>query len=498
MRRPWMQLGREAAKPSADMAEGHDAMTQCHFNADASLRLRLSPRPCHPLHSPSAQAAPTASKRCRQRYTRASPSPNTTLIRLWTASEPIELTSDDEPNPSPPKRKRKRGRTSSLTDVIDLCADDREVAPRPPRKSRKSAPRKDEVIVLLSSDNEEPNSKAVNNGHSQAASLPPIEILHPEESDFATDTANASEQPELLAPQIGSSPASPVAESPSDKHTTEVLPDEDRRTSGPLQHIYNEAFQNTSQSNEMDICSPVFSWKARPKPNQNCEPRHLPLSNPPLLTPSFFKRIQNALSAPQKPTSSVQNDLPKGSPPNLRPPTPPVKSDLVPATSSNATSEVGERGSPSQTSTILDKPMPQKSLPECVTAVKEITEDNPLGISPAEVVEAGALRTASPPSPVKEVTPSAAPQSEVTAQLSTYNGHDTSSTIDVAHQSSSTSSPKNMTTSKIEPTASWQKINGFGRSEADIQEIEAMLLPEASDDMTDEELLAMGLCYPEY
>lgn len=55
-----------------------------------------------------------------------------------------------------------------------------------------------------------------------------------------------------------------------------------------------------------------------------------------------------------------------------------------------------------------------------------------------------------------------------------------------------------MTTSKIEPTASWQKINGFGRSEADIQEIEAMLLPEASDDMTDEELLAMGLCYPEY
>lgn len=364
--------------------------------------------------------------------------------------------------------------------------------------------------MLLSSDNDEPpascskpsSSKTMNgdrNSFSPAPSMPPIEILRPEENDFAPDTGNASgEQPELPTPQMGSSPASPMADvheaqSPTDRQAKGVLPDEDGMTSGPLQHIYNEAFQKKSQCEEADPPSPVFSWKIRSKPIQVCEPRPLPSSNPPLLTPGFFKRVREALAVPQNPTTSVQNDRVKGSSLDLQRSTAAVKCDPVPFTPSSVTPEVGERECPKLLSPELS---PRRSQAECVIAVEEITEDNnPPEFSPHEVVEAGALHTASPSSPVKEPSPSKTPQSEFTEQANIFNVHETTNAT--SEISPSAPSPKSMTTSKTVPTDS-QQTNAFGPSEAEIQEIEAMLLPETSNDITDEELLAVGLCYPEY
>ncbi|KAF9454811.1 hypothetical protein P691DRAFT_783908 [Macrolepiota fuliginosa MF-IS2] len=480
------------------------------------------------------------------------------------AASPIELTSEDE---HPPRNVTKNNRRPPPTDVIDLCSDE-ETTPKPPRftqKPKSRPPRDEDIIVLLDSDDEPPpdlpgpgpskhvrlpeNNTPVNGSGtwdrridttilSQETS--PVVISresktpaspHPIFQEAAQPTSpNSSISPPHLASvhEVSELLASPI------NHVNGPQSDDNEPT-GPLQDIYDQALRNAHSDEETNFPRSAFSSRIRSKSHSTMKiPQHGAFSwnspLPPLLTPSFFTRLQQAPVAPQRTTTpEIGDDSP---PPLISPP----RATTVKPGSRGTTPKPHSPERHVKSRSRTPQPPPSLDDPETMDIDEATNVIAPTeGVSEAAAVSpeastplANKIPSPSPPPPPPLTTvattsqcPSPSPLLQEEKETASHRQNSTEETHTTLPPNDSSTPPTCTYLIPHSPAASSVPPHSLGQlglkfpkqdildtqmgdvepgsSYLDMQEIADMLLPKSpnANGLTDEELIAIGLCYPE-
>lgn len=462
-------------------------------------------------------------------------------------------------------------------DVIDLCSDAEET-PRPPRFTQKTQsrhPREEDIIVLLTSEDEAlPSPPALitqtqrptSRSHSKAPSPSPsdharhnisptsapilcVHELPADTSEVSTSATDASQKILKLMPanpisQETLKPASPdsvsrassMSPSPIVYGNRQLLPvthagepeSDAEEPFGPLQDIYDEALRNARPDEETDFPRSAFSSGSRPRLHlaiKTYQPSAFISDSPrpPLLTPSFFARLQQepprnpptpeasnnippsvSLSEALSVTSGCAEAMPRAQSPldsagsRSRAPQPPLSVDrLGMVDAEEATIVAGDTQSSSAMAAVerdVSDPgadmsptkKPSSPCPPPAPSLTTETTDKPPLLAPPHHSEA------------------IAPITQPSTKETTANPL-TGSIILTTHSIPASPAPLpptpcigrvNANVTKENVVLDAQTKDPEPDSATEMQEIVDMLLPQTHD-LTDEQLLAIGLGYPE-